>query len=812
MRIVGVLSSMILLAITTGVLAAESPVVGLDRYYHHETRNGKPYHYAWEDTSPAGYSQLATLIQGLGARAISVTKPASRETLSGLSVYMIVAPDTQKTVQDPNYLKDDAIEAIVTWVKAGGVLVLLNNDKDHAEFTHMNKLAGRFGVTFNEDVRFGVNADPKNLQMHSFPEHPFFQGVKKLHMRSICTLSVRPPAEAIYRFQGDGIMALSKFGQGTVFALGDPWGYNEYIGFFDNRAGLTNVFRELLAASVRGRAEGAELKYKERLLTELVRHVPQLLKSYDSKTGSLGTGLWTCSDQNLMYPCAVAYATPGAGNRYYKSRELLEVIVKAGDCLIANANAKGQWMFTKKDGSTWGMIWMPWTYSRWIRTYGLVAQDMPPERREAWKKALLLGYTGIASSQWRSIHNIPTHHAMGLYAAGKALDRPEWCEQASQFMMKVVGAQSELGYWSEGAGPVVAYNMVYVEALGTYYAMSGDRRVLSSLERAANYHYHLTYPDGRSVETLDQRNPYHGAIDLGNVGFTFTPIGRAHLARQWAKQPSLGADLMASLLLHGQEGPVASMPAEARQDVFTFKEGDLNRAAVVRHGPWFVCLSAYTVPVENNRWHQDRQSFVSIFHEKVGLILGGGNTKLQPLWSNFTVGDVSLLQHRPGDINPAFLPPAGKLFHVPSAAALVVQPELGLDLTYGAGQCQVRLRPVDESTMVYHLATTGSLDMPVAAHLTLLPRLGKQLETGAGVKLTADSHPIHQSADQLRGSVAFAGYRLTLPATATLDWPCLPHNPYRKDGHAEPSEGRIVITIPLDSQHREYDVRITVLP
>ena len=97
------------------------------------------------------------------------------------------------------------------------------------------------------------------------------------------------------------------------------------------------------------------------------------------------------------------------------------------------------------------------------------------------------------------MHNIPTHHAMGLYLAGKALDRPEWCERGAQFMMKVVGAQSEAGYWSEGGGPVVLYDFVYVDALGTYYAVSDDRRVLPALEKVAAFHqhFHLSRRAGR---------------------------------------------------------------------------------------------------------------------------------------------------------------------------------------------------------------------------------------------------------------------------------------------------------------------------
>ena len=107
--------------------------------------------------------------------------------------------------------------------------------------------------------------------------------------------------------------------------------------------------------------------------------------------------------------------------------------MKAGDALIADMDASGQWEFRKKDGSTWGPIWMPWTYSRWVRTFALIRDDMPPERRDAWTKALTLGYTGIARSALGHVHNIPAHHAMGLYAAGQALDRPEWCRQAASF-------------------------------------------------------------------------------------------------------------------------------------------------------------------------------------------------------------------------------------------------------------------------------------------------------------------------------------------------------------------------------------------
>lgn len=232
--------------------AAERPVVGLDRYYNHATRDAKPCRYAWEDTSDGGYSELARLIQGLGAETVSVDQPASKQSLAGLDVYLVVAPNAPEKVEQPRAIAPEAVDAIAQWVRDGGVLVLLGNSKGYADSTLMNRIAERFGIRFNDDTRFGAGCDPAKCQMREFPDHPFFVGVKKLHMRSVCTLSVRPPAEVVYRFQDDDLMAVGVHGKGTVFALGDPWGYNEYIDAFDNRVGLANVFRWLLAKSTNG--------------------------------------------------------------------------------------------------------------------------------------------------------------------------------------------------------------------------------------------------------------------------------------------------------------------------------------------------------------------------------------------------------------------------------------------------------------------------------------------------------------------------------------------------------------------------------
>ena len=557
--------------------------------------------------------------------------------------------------------------------------------------------------------------------------------------------------------------------------------------------------------------EAAELNYKDRLLLELVRQVPDVLKTFDPDTGQFGSGIWICRDQHPMYPLAVAYATQTDGNPYYHDPKLLEAIVKSGDPLLDNMDHQGQWVFRKKDGSTWGNIWMPWTYSRWVRTFHLIRDRMPPDARQTWADALLLGYTGISKTQLRSVHNIPTHHAMGLYIAGQALDRPEWCRQAAEFMVQVVDHQAEGGYWSENAGPVVSYNFVYVDALGTYYAASGDHRVLPALEKAAAFHWHFTYPGGQNVETIDQRNPYKDSVNPGNVGFSFSPAGRSYLMNQWSRAAGLlSADLTASLILYGEEGAVEASHAEEQGQAFTMTEGGVDRAMTVRHGPWFVCLSAYTAPITNSRWIQDRQNFVSIYHDQTGLILGGGNTKLQPGWSSFTVGDVALLKHTPGDTRPDFKP-KGDLYHVPQAAQLVGGPEPGLDLTYGAETCGLRVRFVDHRTLEITLRTTTESSLPVAAHLTLLPHLNEPLVTASGEQLTLGDDAIELTPEGIGGQIVYGGCRLHVPKSASLRWPALPHNPYRKDGRAAAYEGRVEVVIPLDAQHLEERITVEIL-
>ncbi len=239
-------------------------VVGLDffHFFNHQVKDGVQFHYVWEDEKNSGYSKFGKVWEQFGAGLGKLNGAPTRKDLDGFSVYIIVNPSTEKTAADhrPNYIRAEDADVIAGWVKDGGVLALFGNDKNNCEFEHLNILAGRFGIRFNGDLRNAVptHADMERGVISVFPEHPLFSGVKMIYMKEISTLSVKEPAAALLTAEkedGSGmdvIMATARYGKGFVFAVGDPWFYNEYIDVktagleIENRKCAENLVRWLL--------------------------------------------------------------------------------------------------------------------------------------------------------------------------------------------------------------------------------------------------------------------------------------------------------------------------------------------------------------------------------------------------------------------------------------------------------------------------------------------------------------------------------------------------------------------------------------
>lgn len=233
-------------------------IVALDYFFNHELKKnalGKEvqFHYTWEDTENSGFSKLGNLIENTGAGLYSVTGAPKYDELKNVSMYIIVDPDTPKETEKPNYISAESIDEIVKYVKNGGVLVLMGNDAGNCEFANFNKLAGKFGIHFNEVSIHKVEGTKYDMgKFDKFPKHPLFDKIKQIYLKEISTLKLSKSAKPILKEGKEVIMASSKISKGFVFAVGDPWIYNEYIDHrrlpaeYQNYEAAENLFNWLL--------------------------------------------------------------------------------------------------------------------------------------------------------------------------------------------------------------------------------------------------------------------------------------------------------------------------------------------------------------------------------------------------------------------------------------------------------------------------------------------------------------------------------------------------------------------------------------
>ena len=206
----------------------------LDAYFNNEWRKelygfNARRHYTWDDTEHGGISLLGSIWQSYGAKLATLEKAPTAANLKGSAVYMIIDPDGLKDNATPNYVTDTDATNVADWVKAGGVLVLMANDSSNCDLPHFNKLAKKFGISFSDKSINMVKGNEFEMGtvLNNTP-NPIFIKTKKMYLKEVSVLEVKPPAKALIKKDGDIIFATAKYGKGTVFAVGDPWLYNEY--------------------------------------------------------------------------------------------------------------------------------------------------------------------------------------------------------------------------------------------------------------------------------------------------------------------------------------------------------------------------------------------------------------------------------------------------------------------------------------------------------------------------------------------------------------------------------------------------------
>ncbi|WP_263365324.1 glycoside hydrolase family 88 protein [Edaphobacter bradus] len=213
----------------------QGKTVLVDAWFNSQTRKNAAgqtelFHYKWDDDANSGFSFFGRAFQRYGVTLATLKTAPTLQDLKKAQIYVMASPDIPAKNPTPNYMDKASGDAIEAWVKAGGVLILMENDVNNSEFEHFNTMSERFGIHFNPVLR---NAVVNNTWSQGTVMIPANTGVfahpHQAYLKEICTITVSGPAKAVVTDKGDVLMAVAKVGKGTVFAVTDPWIYNEYV-------------------------------------------------------------------------------------------------------------------------------------------------------------------------------------------------------------------------------------------------------------------------------------------------------------------------------------------------------------------------------------------------------------------------------------------------------------------------------------------------------------------------------------------------------------------------------------------------------
>ena len=133
---------------------------------------------------------------------------------------------------------------------------MLLNDTGNCDLEHMNLLTQKLGFTFNNDSRNHVEGrEFEQGALMIDTGNPVFKTARKVYLKEISTIKITNPtvAKGLYTDKGDVLMVTANVGKGRVFAVGDPWIYNEYVdgrklpADFENFKAMQDLTKWLLA-------------------------------------------------------------------------------------------------------------------------------------------------------------------------------------------------------------------------------------------------------------------------------------------------------------------------------------------------------------------------------------------------------------------------------------------------------------------------------------------------------------------------------------------------------------------------------------
>lgn len=237
--------------------------------------------------------------------------------------------------------------------------------------------------------------------------------------------------------------------------------------------------------------------------------------------------------------------------------------------------------------------------------------------------------------------------------------------------------------------------------------------------------------------------------------------------------------------LYFHEGPTQAIPPDQTSYVHQMNEP----AGIRESGPWVICLSGLISTQTINQFYLDRQSAISVFHQELGLIITGANSKRQPELATFSekIG--------------------GQTFHMPLSSRLQMsdqQDRLALAYNTFFSILEVSLPSEKQLSFRFHITPKGRADDSQLT-LQLCLKAGQVLETAAGRKVLLEGSRIDLGPEEIGGWIRHSGWTLELVPAARLTWPVYPYNPYLDGPETGLEHGVGALSTPVRSDVHEID-------
>jgi hypothetical protein len=511
--------------------------------------------------------------------------------------------------------------------------------------------------------------------------------------------------------------------------------------------------------------------------------------------------------------------TPFESNPFYGSHELFQLALDAGERLVMDCAD------VTPDTKPNHFDIYPLT-----RLYQLMGAHAGKTRLACWRDTMarnlrsidaLIDRVGDSLGKPGPWSGTGPNHFFGWFAVGYGqaalLGEDRLARKIEKAMLRHLALQAPAGYFPEHIGPCTGYQHVSLGGVAEFHRQDPLPQTHQAVRRGVNFTVHAIYPNLRGIETFDERNRF-GHEPRFQHALLWTPQGRALFARLLAIArnqlrerrsscrpltkaiPFTRSDwygIGAAFRCYDHALATRGIPVAGQLpiDRKTFTWRLESKGLVRKQGPWFYVLSAWAHPtLPGNPYHLERTQALSIYHDRTGLIIGGGNDKRA-----YHAATIHVLE---GGECHYFPPIHGKI--LVSAAPKVLAGNGACDgvlFDYGSARARLEVRAESPGRLRIALGASTTQTEPRVWLVLQLPVDPPLAMNNAGATLSLNKATEGQSAAQYslgRAIASPAGWRMSLPPQSALIWPHFPWNPYRPPAYREtPDRAVVLLRVPL---------------